>query len=87
VKRARPKPIVGKVAYRVVNERGEELSLLPLRSTALFRAQRLAESIKGNDRHEYHITSVPLFGEPTLLYRVIRDQAGVVYTYIINEED
>jgi len=76
---------LGKVAYRVLDEKGVELEIRGERSHALVRAQRVAEFAE--KECALAVVSAPLFGPSHVLYRVTRTKDGIVHTLIVNEED
>lgn len=84
-KRRRRRRGEGKIAYRVLDSTGAELDVRGVYTFALFRAQRIAEL--ADEPMELRICSDPVFGPPSLLTRIIRDEDGKVWTYIISEED
>jgi hypothetical protein len=77
---------VGKIAYRVLDSTGAELDVRGSHTFALFRAQRMLE-VERIDLDELVICSQAVFGPPSLLTRIVRDECGVVLTHIISEED
>lgn len=76
---------MGKIAYRVLDPNGIELDVRGSHTFALFRAQRIAELRE--DVTELRICSQAVFGPPSLLTRIVRDEEGTVLTRIISEED
>lgn len=86
VRRKTETPAVGKIQYRVIDEKGNDIVEPQATHTfALVRAQRRAEQSK--DPLELRIVSAPMFGEPSLLTRVVRDEDGIVHTYTVSRED
>lgn len=54
---------------------------------AITRAQTLALDWPGHDPVTFYVKRQSLFGPDAVLYRIMRDEQGTVWTKIISEED
>ena len=77
--------LVGKDEFRVLAPGGRVLAVKGLRPLALIRAQDAA--MRALDPIELTVERRSPFGDPTQLYRVVRDEHGVVRTFPVDPQD
>lgn len=90
VRRARKDgPVTSGTTFHILDQEGHDLrGPQPSPGVALSRAQNIIQQ-DGTDGDEgtLYIERHTLFGDPVELYRVFRDEHGVVFTYTTSQED
>lgn len=76
---------MGRDAYRVLDQDGEVVAVRGYPDIALTTAQRLAEDY--GEEVTFYVERQSLFGPSVELWRVVRDDAGAVWTHTTNQED
>jgi hypothetical protein len=77
---------VGNEAYRVLTEDGREIAIKGMKSLALLAAQERAQR-DYTEPVKLVVERRTLFGAPVILYRVVRDEDGVIHSATINAVD
>lgn len=82
-------PVVGATRYHILDQAGHDVA--PEQGhpgVALSRALNIIQRMGvDGDETPLYVERRTLFGNPVELYRIIRDEDGVIRTYTINLED